>query len=130
MAEFKHREQQHETHRLHHHAQRFQLCVLHCQVTAKASKAMRPDKTIGAGTVSTEYAGSGPQTVTLVDDDGNNVGEVWRDVRKPPCIGLWRSSRSRHSVPPGFASATDSVPEVAVCLPPWQWAAFSQRAAA
>lgn len=34
------------------------------------------DKTIGSGTLSTECAGQGGQTVTLVDDDGKTVGQV------------------------------------------------------
>ena len=34
------------------------------------------DKTIGSGTLSTDYAGQGGQTVTLIDDDGKTVGQV------------------------------------------------------
>lgn len=45
------------------------------QVTAKVSKTLM-DKTIGSGTLSTDYAGQGGQTVTLIDDDGKTVGQV------------------------------------------------------
>lgn len=51
------------------------LLGLGAQVTAKASK-VGFDKTIGTGSVSTEYAGSGLQTVELMSKDGNNVGQV------------------------------------------------------
>jgi hypothetical protein len=46
-------------------------------VTAKVSKTLL-DKTIGSGTLSTDYAGQGGQTVTvtLIDDDGKTVGQV------------------------------------------------------
>ena len=52
------------------------------QVIAKASKTMMPDQTIGSGALSTEYAGGGPQTVTLFDDDGREAGQVRRITKR------------------------------------------------
>ena len=69
------------------------------KVTAKVSKLLM-DKTIGTGTLSTDYAGQGGQTVSLIDEDGKTVGQVQMANMqfRLPCVRMAGHCSNCHTI--------------------------------